>query len=120
MIQRRHVVGHGQTALTRELFDDNDFDQAFTDSIPLKRWDEAADIASLAVFLAGCRNRFMQLKKRSCASVRPRAPAADGWFPGEPRLLPAPAPRADWRQAEGVPTEEPLRNGDVSEQNPGG
>jgi hypothetical protein len=53
MIQRRHVVGHGQTALTRELFDDKDFDQAFTDSIPLKRWDEAADIASLAVFLAG-------------------------------------------------------------------
>lgn len=43
---------YAKTALTRELFDDKDFDSFFTESIPLKRWGETRDIASLAVFLA--------------------------------------------------------------------
>lgn len=43
---------YAKTALTRALFDDKDFDTFFTESIPLKRWGEASDIASLAVFLA--------------------------------------------------------------------
>ena len=43
---------YAKTALTRELFDDKDFDRVFTESIPLKRWGEAEDIANLAVFLA--------------------------------------------------------------------
>ncbi|HWK28059.1 MAG TPA: SDR family oxidoreductase [Solirubrobacter sp.] len=43
---------YAKTALTRELVDDKDFDRVFTESIPLKRWGEAADIAALAVFLA--------------------------------------------------------------------
>lgn len=43
---------YAKTALTRELFDDKDFDTFFTESIPLKRWGEASDIASVAVFLA--------------------------------------------------------------------
>ena len=40
------------TAMYRALFDDKDFDQVFTESIPLKRWGEVDDIARLAVFLA--------------------------------------------------------------------
>lgn len=43
---------YAKTSLTRELFDNKDFDQAFTESIPLKRWGEVDDIADLAVFLA--------------------------------------------------------------------
>jgi len=43
---------YAKTALTRALFDDKGFDDFFTQSIPLKRWGEAADIANLAVFLA--------------------------------------------------------------------
>jgi NAD(P)-dependent dehydrogenase (short-subunit alcohol dehydrogenase family) len=43
---------YAKTSLTRELFDDKDFDQVFTESIPLKRWGEVDDIARLAVFLA--------------------------------------------------------------------
>jgi NAD(P)-dependent dehydrogenase (short-subunit alcohol dehydrogenase family) len=43
---------YAKTSLTRALFDDKDFDQVFTDSIPLKRWGEVDDIANLAVFLA--------------------------------------------------------------------
>lgn len=40
-----------ETALTRELFDDKDFDKVFTEPIRLKRWGETEDIAHLAVFL---------------------------------------------------------------------
>ncbi|MCK8616703.1 SDR family NAD(P)-dependent oxidoreductase [Gordonia sp. C13] len=43
---------YAKTALTRELFDDEDFDTAFTESIPLKRWGEVEDISKLAIFLA--------------------------------------------------------------------
>jgi hypothetical protein len=39
---------YAKTSLTRALFDDKDFDQVFTDSIPLKRWGEVDDIANLA------------------------------------------------------------------------
>lgn len=50
---------YAKTALTRELFDDKDFDQVFTESIPLKRWGEASDIASLAVFLASDESSYI-------------------------------------------------------------
>src|SRR5919205_1785662 len=43
---------YAKTSLTRALFDDKDFDQVFTESIPLKRWGEVEDVANLAVFLA--------------------------------------------------------------------
>jgi NAD(P)-dependent dehydrogenase (short-subunit alcohol dehydrogenase family) len=43
---------YAKTALTRALFDDKDFDRAFTEAIPLKRWGEVEDIAQLTVFLA--------------------------------------------------------------------
>jgi NAD(P)-dependent dehydrogenase (short-subunit alcohol dehydrogenase family) len=48
-----------KTSLTRELFDDKDFDQTFTDSIPLKRWGEVADVANLAVFLASDESTYI-------------------------------------------------------------
>lgn len=41
-----------KTALTRELFDDKDFDKVFVASLPMRRWGEAKDVANLAVFLA--------------------------------------------------------------------
>ncbi len=43
---------YAKTALTRDLYDDKDFDKVFVESIPLKRWGEVEDIANLAVFLA--------------------------------------------------------------------
>lgn len=50
---------YAKTALTRELFDDKDFDQAFTESIPLKRWGEVEDISNLAVFLASDESNYI-------------------------------------------------------------
>ena len=50
---------YAKTSLTRELFDDKDFDQIFTDSIPLKRWGEVDDIANLAVFLASDESTYI-------------------------------------------------------------
>jgi len=50
---------YAKTSLTRELFDDKDFDQVFTDSIPLKRWGEVDDIAQLAVFLASDESTYI-------------------------------------------------------------
>jgi NAD(P)-dependent dehydrogenase (short-subunit alcohol dehydrogenase family) len=41
-----------KTSLTRTLYDDKSFDEAFVESVPLKRWGEVDDVASLAVFLA--------------------------------------------------------------------
>lgn len=41
-----------KTALTRNLYDDTTFMENFAESIPLKRWGEADDIARLALFLA--------------------------------------------------------------------
>lgn len=48
-----------KTSLTRALFDDKSFDQAFVESIPLRRWGEVDDIASLAVFLASEESSYM-------------------------------------------------------------
>ncbi|MEU9819259.1 SDR family NAD(P)-dependent oxidoreductase [Pseudonocardia alni] len=50
---------YAKTSLTRALFDDKDFDQVFTDSIPLKRWGEVDDIANLAVFLASDESTYI-------------------------------------------------------------
>lgn len=50
---------YAKTALTRELFDDKDFDEVFTESIPLKRCGETEDIAHLAVFLASNESSYI-------------------------------------------------------------
>ncbi|MBL6749273.1 MAG: glucose 1-dehydrogenase [Nevskia sp.] len=50
---------YAKTALTRALFDDKNFDDFFVQSIPLKRWGEAGDIASLAVFLGSDESSYM-------------------------------------------------------------
>ena len=50
---------YAKTSLTRALFDDKDFDQVFTESIPLKRWGEVYDIANLAVFLASDESSYI-------------------------------------------------------------
>jgi NAD(P)-dependent dehydrogenase (short-subunit alcohol dehydrogenase family) len=43
---------YAKTAMTRELFDDSEFEQTFTRMVPLGRWGEVRDVAELAVFLA--------------------------------------------------------------------
>jgi NAD(P)-dependent dehydrogenase (short-subunit alcohol dehydrogenase family) len=50
---------YAKTSLTRALFDDKDFDRAFTEAIPLKRWGEVDDIANLAVFLASDESSYI-------------------------------------------------------------
>ncbi len=50
---------YAKTALTRALFDNKGFDDFFTQSIPLKRWGEAGDVASLAVFLASDESSYI-------------------------------------------------------------
>ena len=50
---------YAKTSLTRELFDDKDFDETFKQSIPLKRWGEVEDIANLAVFLASDESSYI-------------------------------------------------------------
>ena len=50
---------YAKTSLTRALFDDKDFDQVFTESIPLKRWGEVDDIANLAIFLASDESSYI-------------------------------------------------------------
>jgi NAD(P)-dependent dehydrogenase (short-subunit alcohol dehydrogenase family) len=50
---------YAKTSLTRELFDDEEFDRTFTESIPLKRWGEVDDIANLAVFLASDESSYI-------------------------------------------------------------
>ena len=48
-----------KTSLTRALFDNKDFDEFFVESVPLKRWGEVDDIASLAVFLASDESSYI-------------------------------------------------------------
>jgi len=50
---------YAKTALTRDLFNDKNFDTFFTESIPLKRWGEAKDVADLAVFLASSESSYI-------------------------------------------------------------
>jgi NAD(P)-dependent dehydrogenase (short-subunit alcohol dehydrogenase family) len=50
---------YAKTALTRELFDDKNFDEFFVESIPLHRWGEIKDIENLAVFLASEESSYM-------------------------------------------------------------
>ena len=51
---------YAKTALTRELVDNPEFDRSFVESIPLGRWGETADVANLAVFLAGDESSYIQ------------------------------------------------------------
>jgi NAD(P)-dependent dehydrogenase (short-subunit alcohol dehydrogenase family) len=50
---------YAKTALTRDLYDDKDFDQSFVKSIPLGRWGETKDVADLAVFLASDESSYI-------------------------------------------------------------
>ena len=50
---------YAKTALTRELYDDMEFMRTFAESVPLKRWGEAEDIANLAVFLASDESSYI-------------------------------------------------------------
>lgn len=50
---------YAKTALTRDLFNDEIFKDTFIESIPLKRWGEKEDVASLAVFLASDESSFI-------------------------------------------------------------
>ena len=40
---------YAKTALTRDLYDDMECMQTFADSVPLKRWGQTSDAASLAL-----------------------------------------------------------------------
>lgn len=50
---------YAKTALTRELYDDLEHMNEFSESLPLKRWGEASDVASLALFLASEESSFI-------------------------------------------------------------
>ncbi len=50
---------YAKSALTRDLYNDKDFDKVFVESIPLKRWGEVEDIANLAVFLASDESSYI-------------------------------------------------------------
>lgn len=50
---------YAKTALTRDLFNDDMFKDGFIESIPLKRWGEKEDVASLAVFLASDESSYI-------------------------------------------------------------
>jgi NAD(P)-dependent dehydrogenase (short-subunit alcohol dehydrogenase family) len=48
-----------KTSLTRALYDNQEFDEFFVDSVPLKRWGEVDDISGLAVFLASDESSYI-------------------------------------------------------------
>lgn len=50
---------YAKTALTRALLEQPDYVDAFSESIPLKRWGEIDDVADLAVFLASERSSYI-------------------------------------------------------------
>jgi len=55
------VTGKGSTVATYRAaaLCTGNFDQAFTESIPLKRWGEVEDVANLAVFLASDESSYI-------------------------------------------------------------
>jgi NAD(P)-dependent dehydrogenase (short-subunit alcohol dehydrogenase family) len=50
---------YAKTALTRDLYDDMEHMKEFAESLPLKRWGEASDVASLALFLASDESSYI-------------------------------------------------------------
>lgn len=50
---------YAKTALTRDLYDDMDFMRTFSESVPLKRWGETSDVASLALYLASDESSYI-------------------------------------------------------------
>lgn len=48
-----------KTALTRGIYENMTFMHEFAESIPLKRWGEVDDVASLALFLAGDESSYV-------------------------------------------------------------
>jgi NAD(P)-dependent dehydrogenase (short-subunit alcohol dehydrogenase family) len=50
---------YAKTALTRDLYEDMAFMRSFAESVPLKRWGETADVANLALFLAGDESSYV-------------------------------------------------------------
>jgi NAD(P)-dependent dehydrogenase (short-subunit alcohol dehydrogenase family) len=50
---------YAKTALTRALMEQPGYVDDFSESIPLKRWGEIADVADLAVFLASERSSYI-------------------------------------------------------------
>ncbi|WP_175831299.1 SDR family NAD(P)-dependent oxidoreductase [Burkholderia cepacia] len=50
---------YAKTSLTRALFEDKNFDQTFTEMIPLQRWGEVEDIANLSIFLASDESSYI-------------------------------------------------------------
>ncbi|MFV0458861.1 MAG: SDR family NAD(P)-dependent oxidoreductase [Actinomycetales bacterium] len=50
---------YAKTALTRDLYEDMAFMREFAESVPLKRWGEVEDVASLALYLASDESSYI-------------------------------------------------------------